>query len=140
MFIFGLETPEIDSARNALKYGEYKVKDGRLQEAIAQLQANKFCGSDTSGPIVNSLQPYNDYYLTTRDFTSYMAAMDRVDAAYKDKTAWVKRTILSVARMAKFSSDRTIREYAEQIWGIEPTPFVPGSISFKQPAATTKTI
>jgi glycogen phosphorylase len=133
MFIFGLETPDIDNARNALKYGEYKVKDARLDEVIVQLQANKYCGSDTTGPIVNSLQPYNDYYLTTRDFVSYMDAMDRVDAAYKDRTGWIKKTILSVARMAKFSSDRTIREYADQIWGIEPAPFVPGSISFKQP-------
>jgi glycogen phosphorylase len=133
MFVFGLLTEEVDNARNALKYGEYKVKDDRLAEAINQIQTNKYCGADTAGPIVNALQPYNDFYLLTRDFGTYMDAMDRVDVAFKDKTAWIKRTIMSVARMAKFSSDRTIREYAEQIWNIESTPFIPGSISYKQP-------
>lgn len=132
MFIFGLLTPEIDSERNKLKYGEYKVNDDRLNEAMRQIESNVFCGSDTSGPILNALQPYNDYYLVTRDFVAFMDAMDRVDVAFKDKTQWVKQTILSVARMGKFSSDRTIRQYAEQIWGIEPTPFVPGSVTLKK--------
>ena len=131
MFVFGLHTPEIDHARNQLKYGEYKVRDERLFEAMNQIQSNMYCGSDTSRPIMNALQPYNDYYLVTRDFSSYMDALDRVDQAYKDKTGWVKQTILSVARMGKFSSDRTIREYAEQIWDIEPTPFIPGTVNYK---------
>lgn len=138
MFTFGLLTEEIDSARNALKYGEYKVNDDRLKEAVSQIQSNKYCGSDTSEPILSSLQHYNDYYLTTRDFSSYMDALDRVDNAFKDRTSWIKRTILSVARMGKFSSDRTIHEYAHQIWNIEATPFIPGSISYKQPAGGTK--
>lgn len=131
MFVFGLLTPEIDGARNQLKYGDYKVNDGRLHEAMNQIQSNMYCSSETSGPIMNALQPYNDYYLVTRDFSSYMDALDRVDEAFKDKTNWVKQTIESVARMAKFSSDRTIREYAEQIWDIEPTPFIPGPMSYK---------
>lgn len=131
MFTFGLLTPQIDQERNKLKYGEHKVHDDRLSEAMHQIQNNMYCESDTAGPIMNALQPYNDYYLVTRDFSSYMDAHDRVDTAFKDKTAWIKRTILSVARMGKFSSDRTIRQYAEQIWGIEPTPFLPGSISYK---------
>lgn len=135
MFVFGLLTPDVDGAREALKFGEQKVQDGRLEEAISQISSNKFCGPETSGPIASALQPYNDYYLVTRDFASYMDAQDRVDAAYKDQTEWVKKCILSVARMGKFSSDRTIREYAEKIWDIEQTPFTPGSISYKDPAS-----
>lgn len=131
MFAFGLSAPEVDDARNQLKYGEYKVHDDRLSEAMHQIQSNMYCGSDTSGPITSSLQPYNDYYLVTRDFASYMDAMDRVDETFKDRTTWAKKTIKSVACMGKFSSDRTIREYAEQIWDIETTPFIPGSISYK---------
>lgn len=131
IFVFGLLTPEIDQARNHLKYGDYKVKDDRLSEATRQIQSNTFCKSETSVPILNALKPYNDYYLVTRDFTSYMEAMDRVDEAFKDKNAWIKKTITAVARMGKFSSDRTIRQYAEQIWDIESTPFIPGSMSYK---------
>ncbi len=131
MFTFGLHTPDIDGARNQMKYGEYKVRDDRLSEAINQIKNNMYCGSDTSGPILHSLEAYNDYYLVTRDFTSYMDAQDRVDAAFKNKTEWIKKTIVSVARMGKFSSDRTIRQYAKEIWGIEQIPFTPASISFK---------
>lgn len=131
MFVFGLHTLEIDHARKQLKYGEYKVHDDRLSEAMRQIQSNMYCDSGSSRPIMDTLQPYNDFYLVTRDFTSYMEAMDRVDQAFKDKTSWVKKTITAVARMGKFSSDRTIREYAEQIWDIECTPFIPGSISYK---------
>eukprot|EP00184_Porphyridium_aerugineum_P001152 CAMPEP_0184693550 /NCGR_PEP_ID=MMETSP0313-20130426/1734_1 /TAXON_ID=2792 /ORGANISM="Porphyridium aerugineum, Strain SAG 1380-2" /LENGTH=879 /DNA_ID=CAMNT_0027151647 /DNA_START=531 /DNA_END=3170 /DNA_ORIENTATION=+ len=134
IFIFGLLTPEIESARNALKYGQYKVSDARLDEAVNQIRSGKYCDQDVSGPIVRALEPYNDFYLVARDFSSYMEAQDRVDAAYKDKTGWVKRCIRAVARMGKFSSDRPIREYAEQVWNIEPAPFVPGSISYKDPS------
>lgn len=131
MFTFGLLTPEIDGARNDVKYGKHVVRDDRLSEAMHQIQSNMFCEQEPTNQIMNALKPYNDYYLVTRDFTSYMDAMDRVDMAFKDETNWIKKTIVSVARMAKFSSDRTIRDYAEQIWGIEATPFIPGSISYK---------
>ncbi|KAA8495610.1 Glycogen phosphorylase 1 [Porphyridium purpureum] len=135
IFIFGLHTPEIEDARNALKYGQYKVHDARLDEAINQIKSGMFCSQETAGPIVRALEPYNDFYLVARDFSSYMEAQDRVDAAYKDSSSWIKRCILAVARMGFFSSDRTIHDYAEKIWGIEATPFVPGSISFKDPSA-----
>eukprot|EP00186_Timspurckia_oligopyrenoides_P001892 CAMPEP_0182447844 /NCGR_PEP_ID=MMETSP1172-20130603/20770_1 /TAXON_ID=708627 /ORGANISM="Timspurckia oligopyrenoides, Strain CCMP3278" /LENGTH=876 /DNA_ID=CAMNT_0024644449 /DNA_START=19 /DNA_END=2649 /DNA_ORIENTATION=- len=134
IFIFGLLTPDVPPAREALKYGQYKVSDGRLEEAINQIKAGKYCGQDTAGPIVRALEPYNDFYLVCRDFTDYMRAQDDVDAAYKDRAGWTKRCIRAVARMGKFSSDRTIKEYAEQIWNIEPTPFVPGSIAYKEPS------
>lgn len=131
IFTFGLLTHEIDDARNQLKYGNSTVRDDRLTEVMHQVQSNMFCESETSESIMHALQPYNDYYLVTRDFSSYMDALDRVDVAFKDKSNWIKKTIVSVARMGKFSSDRTIREYADQIWDIEPTPFIPGSISYK---------
>eukprot|EP00190_Bangiopsis_sp_CCMP1999_P005735 CAMPEP_0198725658 /NCGR_PEP_ID=MMETSP1475-20131203/2918_1 /TAXON_ID= ORGANISM="Unidentified sp., Strain CCMP1999" /NCGR_SAMPLE_ID=MMETSP1475 /ASSEMBLY_ACC=CAM_ASM_001111 /LENGTH=873 /DNA_ID=CAMNT_0044487465 /DNA_START=98 /DNA_END=2719 /DNA_ORIENTATION=- len=133
MFIFGLLEEEVDKARNDLKYGGYQVNDSRLQEAIKQIEQNKYSGSDVSEPLVKNLQSYHDYYLVTRDFASYMDAQAKVDKEYKDHTAWVKKTITSVARMGKFSSDRTIREYAEQIWDLEQAPFVPSSVAYKKP-------
>lgn len=98
---------------------------------MKQIEANKYCGKDVSEPLLKNLQPYNDYYLVTRDFSSYMDAQARVDEEYKNQTSWVKKTITSVARMGKFSSDRTIREYGEQIWNLEATPFVPSSVAYK---------
>jgi len=60
-----------------------------------------------------------DNYLVARDFEDYIAAQQRCDEAYKDKTEWTKMCIASTANMANFSSDRTIKEYAEQVWGIK---------------------
>mmetsp|Transcript_13763 Transcript_13763/g.28238 ORF Transcript_13763/g.28238 Transcript_13763/m.28238 type:complete len:880 (-) Transcript_13763:992-3631(-) len=134
MFVFGLLTEEIDDARNALKYGHYKVRDSRLDEVFEQIRSNRFCGSDVSEPILRALQPFNDYYLVTRDFGSYMEAHDRVDKAFLDKTGWIKKTIQSVARMGKFSSDRTIKDYCDRIWKTEAAPFVPSSITYKDPS------
>lgn len=59
-------------------------------------------------------------YLVANDFAAYLEAQDAVDKAYKDESKWNKMSILSAAGMGKFSSDRTIQEYATEIWGIEP--------------------
>ena len=60
-----------------------------------------------------------DPYLLLADFRSYCDAQARVDATYRDPKKWAKMAILNTARMGKFSSDRTIREYAEQIWKLK---------------------
>ena len=60
-----------------------------------------------------------DYYLLANDFESYLDAQRRVDEAYADQRRWNKMSILSVAGSGKFSSDRTIREYAEDIWDVQ---------------------
>jgi starch phosphorylase len=56
------------------------------------------------------------------DFQPYVSCQQRVAAAYRDQQAWTRMSIFNVARMGRFSSDRTIREYAEQIWGVRPAP------------------
>ena len=56
------------------------------------------------------------------DFQSYVSCQQRVAAAYRDVESWTRMSILNVARMGRFSSDRTIREYAEEIWGVKPAP------------------
>ena len=61
-----------------------------------------------------------DYFLVGYDFPSYVDAQERVDAAYKDQAKWTKSSILSTARSGAFSSDRTIKQYANEIWGIAP--------------------
>jgi len=61
-----------------------------------------------------------DFYLLGYDFPSYIDAIERADALYLDQTAWIKKSINSVAGMGKFSTDRTIAEYAKDIWGVEP--------------------
>jgi starch phosphorylase len=62
----------------------------------------------------------SDYYLITEDFDSYIACQDMVSEAFKDKAAWAKKSITTVANMGKFSSDRAILDYAESYWNVEP--------------------
>lgn len=64
---------------------------------------------------------HGDYYLVSDDFRSYIQTHALVDEAYKNQDEWAEKTIMSVARMGFFSSDRCIQEYAETIWNIEPS-------------------
>ena len=63
-----------------------------------------------------------DHYLVSHDFYSYMDAQERVDTTYKDQVQWNKMAIEGVAKSGKFSSDRTIAEYASEIWNIQAVP------------------
>jgi starch phosphorylase len=79
------------------------------------------CGdTDIFRPIVDDLLSENDPYLLMLDMEAYLACQETVGQAYLDKVTWTRKAILNVANMGKFSSDRTIGEYAREIWGVEP--------------------
>ncbi len=71
-------------------------------------------------PVFDSLTGYGDPFLLLADYDSYLACQERVDALYRDQEEWSRRAILNVAGMGKFSSDRSILEYAEKIWDVQP--------------------
>jgi starch phosphorylase len=70
-------------------------------------------------PIIDHLLSHDEYLLLA-DFASYIACQDAVSRTYADERAWTRMSILNVARMGKFSSDRTIAEYCREIWRVEP--------------------
>ena len=78
-------------------------------------------------PVVDAItgDKGGDYYLTANDFPGYLQAQDEVDKAYRDRARWIKMSIMSTAGTGKFSSDRTINEYATQIWDVKPLPLPP---------------
>jgi len=119
MFIFGAKAEEIDDIRKGIKENKIKI-DPRFNEVLAMIQAGTFGEPKLFNHIIDSLLHGNDYYLLGYDFPSYLEAQERVDKAFTDKRKWAKMSILCTASMGKFSSDRTIKEYAEQIWGIQP--------------------
>jgi len=71
-------------------------------------------------PLVDSLLAGGDHYFLLADYASYVACQEKVARTYRDQAAWTRMSILNVAHMGKFSSDRTIRQYADEVWGITP--------------------
>ena len=117
-FLFGLKSDEVDK----LKAEGYNPKDyynsnAELKEAIDSIAEGCFSPEDTElfKPIVHKLLN-EDPFLLLADYQSYVECQDRVDLAYRDRANWTRMSILNVARMGKFSSDRSIREYCEDIW------------------------
>ncbi len=123
IFIFGLTVEQV-AALWAKGYNpwDYYNADEELRAVIDWLGSDYFIPGEHGafGPVHHSLLNGGDPYLLLADFRSYSDAQARVDAAYRDKKQWARMAILNTARMGKFSSDRTIREYADEIWKLKP--------------------
>jgi starch phosphorylase len=121
-FLFGLATEEVRKLR-AEGYRPVDIYDQNteLHEAIELLRSGFFSRGDRTlfEGLVKSLLERDDFMLLA-DFQSYIDCQSRVSAAYKDSNQWTRMSILNTARMGKFSSDRAIREYCEDIWKIKP--------------------
>jgi starch phosphorylase len=123
-FLFGLDAAEV-AERQARGYRPAEVLAGNaeLRAVIDLIAAGAFSPGDREAfvPLVRNLCEH-DPYLVLADYADYIATQERVAAAYRDEEAWTRKSILNVARMGRFSSDRAIREYATRIWHIEPVP------------------
>jgi starch phosphorylase len=121
-FLFGLTTDEVRKMRAAgYRPRDIYNKNSELHEAIELLGSGFFSRGDRTlfeGLVKNLLE--RDDFMLLADFESYVDCQSRVSAAYKDTKQWTRMSILNTARMGKFSSDRAIREYCEDIWKIEP--------------------
>lgn len=121
IFIFGLTTPEV-AATKAAGYNpwDYYNSNPELKEVIDMIASGFFNVEEPHRyqAIFETLLHKGDHYLLLADYASYVAKQDEVSAVYQDQEEWSRRAVLNVARMAKFSSDRTIGEYAKQIWNV----------------------
>jgi starch phosphorylase len=126
-FLFGLTTPEVASLK-ASGYNPrfYYEHNPDLKEVIDQISAGTFSSGDTSlfKPIVDSLLN-GDEYLVLADYQAYVECQHKVSQAYRDQEQWARMSILNVARMGYFSSDRSIREYSSKIWTVRPLARLP---------------
>jgi starch phosphorylase len=136
IFIFGLTAEEVASFRSDYRPMDYYQADPVLKQAM-DLIRNGFFSPDAPGlfqPLVDLLLN-EDRYMVLADFNAYHRVQMQVDALYCDAEEWTKKTILNVARIGKFSSDRTILEYNQDIWHAEPVPIERNHIGAQQPAA-----
>ncbi len=122
IFIFGLTTPEVADLRVA-GYNPWEYYNGNPElKAALDMIGNGFFSVEEPGryrAIYDNLTWNGDNYLLLADFTSYVACQEKVSALYQNQDEWARRAILNVANMGKFSSDRTIREYADKVWKVK---------------------
>ncbi|KUP05452.1 maltodextrin phosphorylase [Bacillus coahuilensis p1.1.43] len=122
MFIFGLRSEQV---LDYYSYGgyvasEYYHHDERIRQVVNQLVNGFFSDNDEPFDLIyDSLLTENDYYFVLRDFSAYVDAHEKINATYKHPKEWLRKSILNIAHSGYFSSDRTIAEYAKDIWGIE---------------------
>jgi glycogen phosphorylase len=123
-FLFGLTAHEV-AAVKAQGYDPmdcYRAEPV-LRESLDLIASGFFSRGDTAlfRPLIDNLL-YSDPFLVLADFALYQECQQRVSEAYLDTLSWTRMSILNAARCGKFSSDRTIREYCEDIWRVEPVP------------------
>lgn len=121
-FLFGITDPEVEPARAERAAGKFKP-DPRFVETLEYVRSGVF--GETFEELLGSLEGNEgfgrgDYFLVGKDFASYLEAQERVDEAYADSAGWTESSIISTAFSGKFNSDRTIDQYAKEIWGIQP--------------------
>ena len=123
IFIFGLTAAEVSKVKSeGYQSWSFYHANIELQEVLDMIGSGFFSPGepDRFKPILDSLLQHGDHYLLLADYASYIDCQKKVDMAYRDHELWVKKAILNVASMGKFSSDRTIMQYAEQIWDAKP--------------------
>ena len=126
IFIFGLTTPQVAQAR-AAGYNPRAIyeRNPELKAALDSIARGDFSPEepDLFVPMVESLLN-EDPYLLLADYDAYVSCQERVSALYRDSAEWTRKSILNVAGSGKFSSDRTVGEYASRVWGVKPVHVV----------------
>jgi len=123
IFIFGLTAEEV-AARRAGGYdpGRHYAEDEELRRVLDMIATGHFSGGDPTlfAPLVRALLEQGDYYMLLADYRAYLTAQEAAGRLFADPEEWTRRSILNTARMGRFSSDRSVREYSAEIWRIQP--------------------
>jgi starch phosphorylase len=123
-FLFGLTAEQVANTRGWYNPRWHYENERETKEALDLIAANHFSPTepDIFSPIVDTLLAHGDHYMHLADLKSYLDADQRLVDLYREPEAWASKAILNVAASGKFSSDRTIAEYASEIWNVHPCP------------------
>ena len=129
-FLFGLTAEEVVAQKAQYNPWDALRKSPELQSAIELIRSGFFSYEEPQRfhPLLEALLPkderpgHGDEFMVLADYDAYAACQREVEAAYRDQAQWARRSILNIARMGYFSSDRSIREYAERVWGVKHVP------------------
>jgi starch phosphorylase len=124
MFIFGLRAEEVEALRENKSYSPWDIyhENTEIKEVLDMLASGFFNPENKNlfEPIVYTLLQKGDHYLLLQDMMDYDRARMEANRLYSDQKTWVQKCLINMANMGKFSSDRTIHEYAEDIWNLKP--------------------
>jgi starch phosphorylase len=121
-FLFGLTTPEVFAVQQrGYRPQDYYEREPELRAVLDAIAGGAFSRGDRAlfQPLVDSLL-HHDQFMLLADYRSYIDCQDAVDRAFLDEETWTRSSILNAARCGYFSSDRTIQEYCDDIWGLTP--------------------
>src|SRR5262249_28529072 len=121
-FLFGLTVDEVwELKRRGYRPHEVYERNDSLREILDFIGSGALAGGDSNlfRPFLDRLL-YDDPFLVLADYQAYADCQEQVTALWRDQKTWTRKTILNVARMGKFSSDRSIRDYCEHVWRVEP--------------------
>ena len=130
IFIFGLTVEEVRALKEqGYNPWDYYNANPELKRAIDMIDSDFFSPARPGlcNSLIDSLLHQGDPFMVLADYAAYVECQERVDQAYRDPARWTRMSILNSARVGKFSSDRTIREYAREIWNASPVPIELGN-------------
>ncbi len=123
-FMFGLTADQVRNSRGWYKPHWHYEHEPETRQAMEMIFSNHF-NPDEPGifePIRETLLTRGDNYLHLADLSAYVETQSRIATAYQDQQSWAEKAVHNIARSGKFSSDRTIAEYASEIWNVQPCP------------------
>ncbi len=121
-FLFGLTADEVQQLKaNRYRPMDFVEANDQLRAVIELLSDDRLTGGQPElfKPLIDSLL-YHDAYMLMADYDAYVRCQDQVETVYRNQDTWTRKSILNVARIGRFSSDRSIREYASKIWNVKP--------------------
>ncbi|NND91915.1 MAG: glycogen/starch/alpha-glucan phosphorylase [Granulosicoccus sp.] len=121
-FLFGLTVNQVEEARRAYAPSSIIAEDKRLARVFAAFDAGMFDGteSDLIRNVIDAARSAHDPWLTVADLPAYLDAQGELETAWQDKPRWTRMSILNTAHSARFSTDRTMRDYNQDIWHLQP--------------------
>jgi glycogen phosphorylase len=124
LFLFGLTVEQVQNSQSWYNPHWHYDHGPETRAALDLISSDYFSRNEpgTFAPIRDTLLTNGDHYMHLADLTSYVQAQDRLGDLYANRSEWARKAILNIASSGKFSSDRTIHEYATEIWEAEPCP------------------
>jgi starch phosphorylase len=124
IYIFGLRAHEVEELRASGAHDprRHYERSASLRRVVDAIGGDRFCPDEPGAfrPLWDNLLEHGDPYLHLADFGDYVLTQRRVERDFRDQSSWTRRAIHNVARVGHFSSDRAVREYAAEIWGVDP--------------------